>query len=186
MYNTGKKKCIFGTWKQNLFLFLQACSVNLFSAETGRRLLDTTLIFNMDPNGGKPEKVCKVPRISCGWSLSQGFCTLEHYYFQSRWLYFVCWLTHNKIFGFSVTHFYFVFQLFVQAFLKKDDSVGYRVMVQTEDHTLTFIQQPGMDGEALSIHELYCFNCSKSHFTSGLCGVEHRADKELLTLTLIL
>ncbi|XP_029911848.1 ER membrane protein complex subunit 1 isoform X1 [Myripristis murdjan] len=66
-----------------------ACSLNLFSAESGRRLLDTTLIFNMDPNGGKPEK------------------------------------------------------LYVQAFLKKDDSVGYRVMVQTEDHTLTFIQQPG-------------------------------------------
>ncbi|KAK5923439.1 hypothetical protein CgunFtcFv8_000409 [Champsocephalus gunnari] len=66
-----------------------ACSVNLFSAETGRRLLDTTLIFPLDPNGGKPE------------------------------------------------------ELYVQAFLKKDDSVGYRVMVQTEDHTLTFIQQPG-------------------------------------------
>ncbi|XP_061592513.1 ER membrane protein complex subunit 1 [Cololabis saira] len=66
-----------------------ASTINLFSAETGRRLLDTSLIFNMDPNGGKPEK------------------------------------------------------LYVQAFLKKDDSVGYRVMVQTEDHTLTFIQQPG-------------------------------------------
>ncbi|XP_034551243.1 ER membrane protein complex subunit 1 isoform X1 [Notolabrus celidotus] len=66
-----------------------ACSLNLFSAETGRRLLDTTLIFTVDPNSGKPEK------------------------------------------------------LYVQAFLKKDDSVGYRVMVQTEDHTLTFIQQPG-------------------------------------------
>uniref|UniRef100_A0A8C2YXU5 ER membrane protein complex subunit 1 n=1 Tax=Cyclopterus lumpus TaxID=8103 RepID=A0A8C2YXU5_CYCLU len=63
--------------------------LNLFSAESGRRLLDTTLIFNLDPNGGKPEK------------------------------------------------------LYVQAFLKKDDSVGYRAMVQTEDHTLTFIQQPG-------------------------------------------
>ncbi|XP_068601066.1 ER membrane protein complex subunit 1 [Brachionichthys hirsutus] len=66
-----------------------ACSLNLYSAETGRRLLDTTLIFNLDPNGGKPEK------------------------------------------------------LYVQAFLKKDDAVGYRVMVQTEDHTLTFLQQPG-------------------------------------------
>ncbi|XP_019944740.2 ER membrane protein complex subunit 1 [Paralichthys olivaceus] len=66
-----------------------ACSLNLFSAETGRRLLDTTVIFNLDPDGGKPEK------------------------------------------------------LYVQAFLKKDDSVGYRVMVQTEDHTLTFVQQPG-------------------------------------------
>ncbi|XP_029291023.1 ER membrane protein complex subunit 1 isoform X2 [Cottoperca gobio] len=68
---------------------MTACTINLFSAESGRRLLDTTLIFNMDPNVGKPEK------------------------------------------------------LYVQAFLKKDDSVGYRVMVQTEDHTLTFIQQPG-------------------------------------------
>uniref|UniRef100_A0A8C4EJ14 ER membrane protein complex subunit 1 n=1 Tax=Dicentrarchus labrax TaxID=13489 RepID=A0A8C4EJ14_DICLA len=75
--------------KTYLFSSLQASSLNLFSAETGRRLLDTTLIFNMDPYGGKPEK------------------------------------------------------LHVQAFLKKDDSVGYRVMVQTEDHTLTFIQQPG-------------------------------------------
>ncbi|KAG7227007.1 hypothetical protein INR49_022353 [Caranx melampygus] len=74
-----------------------ACSVNLFSAETGRRLLDTTLIFNMDPNGGRPERYARFPDYS----------------------------------------------LFVQAFLKKDDSVGYRVMVQTEDHTLTFIQQPG-------------------------------------------
>ncbi|KTF77818.1 hypothetical protein cypCar_00017491 [Cyprinus carpio] len=33
--------------------------------------------------------------------------------------------------------------LYVHAFLKKDDSVGYRVMVQTEDLTLTFLQQPG-------------------------------------------
>lgn len=41
----------------------------------------------------------------------------------------------------------FVFQLYVQAFLKKDDAVGYRVMVQTEDHTLTFLQQPGTKGK---------------------------------------
>uniref|UniRef100_A0A8C6PXP7 ER membrane protein complex subunit 1 n=1 Tax=Nothobranchius furzeri TaxID=105023 RepID=A0A8C6PXP7_NOTFU len=57
-----------------------ACSINLFSAETGRRLLETTLIFT-----------------SCVKDM----------------------------------------------FTDKDDSVGYRVMVQTEDHTLTFIQQPG-------------------------------------------
>lgn len=37
--------------------FFQACSLNLFSAETGRRLLDTNIHFNLDPNGGKPEKV---------------------------------------------------------------------------------------------------------------------------------
>uniref|UniRef100_A0A9J7Y7W8 ER membrane protein complex subunit 1 n=1 Tax=Cyprinus carpio carpio TaxID=630221 RepID=A0A9J7Y7W8_CYPCA len=66
-----------------------ACSINLFSADTGRRHLDTTIIYHMDPNGGKPNR------------------------------------------------------LYVHAFLKKDDSVGYRVMVQTEDLTLTFLQQPG-------------------------------------------
>ncbi|XP_073731284.1 ER membrane protein complex subunit 1 [Misgurnus anguillicaudatus] len=66
-----------------------ACSINLFSADTGRRHLDTTIIYQLDPNGGKPNK------------------------------------------------------LYVHAFLKKDDSVGYRVMVQTEDLTLTFLQQPG-------------------------------------------
>ncbi|XP_023697314.1 ER membrane protein complex subunit 1 [Paramormyrops kingsleyae] len=66
-----------------------SCSVSLFSADSGRRLLDTTVIVHLDPNGGMPEK------------------------------------------------------LYVQAFLKKDDSVGYRVLVQTEDHTLTFLQQPG-------------------------------------------
>uniref|UniRef100_A0A8C7XT34 ER membrane protein complex subunit 1 n=1 Tax=Oryzias sinensis TaxID=183150 RepID=A0A8C7XT34_9TELE len=66
--------------------YFNASTINLYNAETGRRLLDTTLIFTMDPNGGKPERV---------------------------------------------------------TFLKKDDSVGYRVMVQTKDHALTFIQQPG-------------------------------------------
>uniref|UniRef100_A0A673WPX7 ER membrane protein complex subunit 1 n=1 Tax=Salmo trutta TaxID=8032 RepID=A0A673WPX7_SALTR len=40
-------------------------------------------------------------------------------------------------------YFYLTTQLYVHAFLKKDDSVGYRVLVQTEDHALTFIQQPG-------------------------------------------
>uniref|UniRef100_A0A8C8JD76 ER membrane protein complex subunit 1 n=1 Tax=Oncorhynchus tshawytscha TaxID=74940 RepID=A0A8C8JD76_ONCTS len=67
----------------------QACDINLFSADSGRRLLDTTVIFPLDLNGGKP------------------------------------------------------FKLYVHAFLKKDDSVGYRVLVQTQDHALTFIQQPG-------------------------------------------
>ncbi|XP_055788673.1 ER membrane protein complex subunit 1-like isoform X2 [Salvelinus fontinalis] len=66
-----------------------ACAINLFSVDSGRRLLDTTVIFSLDLNGGKPHK------------------------------------------------------LYVHAFLKKDDSVGYRVLVQTQDHALTFIQQPG-------------------------------------------
>uniref|UniRef100_A0A8C7XUB4 ER membrane protein complex subunit 1 n=1 Tax=Oryzias sinensis TaxID=183150 RepID=A0A8C7XUB4_9TELE len=79
----------FGTQIWNLKIIKLASTINLYNAETGRRLLDTTLIFTMDPNGGKPER------------------------------------------------------LNIQAFLKKDDSVGYRVMVQTKDHALTFIQQPG-------------------------------------------
>uniref|UniRef100_A0A8C5E3L4 ER membrane protein complex subunit 1 n=1 Tax=Gouania willdenowi TaxID=441366 RepID=A0A8C5E3L4_GOUWI len=66
-----------------------ACSLSLFNAETGRRLLDTTQFLSIDPNVGKPESI------------------------------------------------------YVQAFLKKDDSVSYRVLVQTEDHTLTFIHLPG-------------------------------------------
>ncbi|XP_036388913.1 ER membrane protein complex subunit 1 isoform X2 [Megalops cyprinoides] len=66
-----------------------ACSITLFSADSGRRLLDTSVIFHLDPNGGKP------------------------------------------------------LRLHVHAFLKKDDSVGYRVLVQSEDHALTFLQQPG-------------------------------------------
>ncbi|XP_056451742.1 ER membrane protein complex subunit 1-like [Gadus chalcogrammus] len=66
-----------------------ANTIILYSADSGRRLLDTTIIFPVDPNSGKPEK------------------------------------------------------LYIQAFLKKDDSVGYRVMVQSEDQTLTFMQQPG-------------------------------------------
>uniref|UniRef100_A0A670J8L1 ER membrane protein complex subunit 1 n=1 Tax=Podarcis muralis TaxID=64176 RepID=A0A670J8L1_PODMU len=34
-------------------------------------------------------------------------------------------------------------QLYIQVFLKKDDSVGYRALVQTADHMLSFLQQPG-------------------------------------------
>ncbi|XP_055515205.1 ER membrane protein complex subunit 1 [Leucoraja erinacea] len=66
-----------------------ALSINLYSADYGRRLLDTAMNFNLDPNSGQPE------------------------------------------------------QLYIQAFLKKDDSVGYRALVQTFDHALIFIQQPG-------------------------------------------
>ncbi|XP_078186701.1 ER membrane protein complex subunit 1 isoform X9 [Callithrix jacchus] len=34
-------------------------------------------------------------------------------------------------------------RLYIQVFLKKDDSVGYRALVQTEDHLLLFLQQLG-------------------------------------------
>lgn len=33
--------------------------------------------------------------------------------------------------------------MYIQVFLKKDDSVGYRALVQTEDHLLLFLQQLG-------------------------------------------
>lgn len=42
------------------------------------------------------------------------------------------------------------FQLYIQVFLKKDDSVGYRALVQTEDHMLMFLQQPGNWHEQLA------------------------------------
>uniref|UniRef100_A0AAZ3RHF9 ER membrane protein complex subunit 1 n=1 Tax=Oncorhynchus tshawytscha TaxID=74940 RepID=A0AAZ3RHF9_ONCTS len=76
-------------WLSPLSFPLQACAINLFSVDSGRRLLDTTVLFPLELNGGKPHA------------------------------------------------------LYVHAFLKKDDSVGYRVLVQTQDHALTFIQQPG-------------------------------------------
>uniref|UniRef100_A0AAZ3PKJ0 ER membrane protein complex subunit 1 n=1 Tax=Oncorhynchus tshawytscha TaxID=74940 RepID=A0AAZ3PKJ0_ONCTS len=75
-------------WLSPLSFPLQACAINLFSVDSGRRLLDTTVLFPLELNGGKPHA------------------------------------------------------LYVHAFLKKDDSVGYRVLVQTQDHALTFIQQP--------------------------------------------
>uniref|UniRef100_A0A4W3HCC5 ER membrane protein complex subunit 1 n=1 Tax=Callorhinchus milii TaxID=7868 RepID=A0A4W3HCC5_CALMI len=66
-----------------------AFSINLYSAENGRWLLDTAMDFSLNPHVGSPE------------------------------------------------------QLYIQPFLKKDDSVGYRALLQTIDHTLTYIQQPG-------------------------------------------
>ncbi|XP_044523744.1 ER membrane protein complex subunit 1 isoform X1 [Gracilinanus agilis] len=65
----------------------QTYNINLYLAETGRRLLDTSITFSLEQNGTRPE------------------------------------------------------QLYIQAFLKKDDSVGYRALVQTDDHLLLFLQQ---------------------------------------------
>uniref|UniRef100_A0A8C3GUG9 ER membrane protein complex subunit 1 n=1 Tax=Corvus moneduloides TaxID=1196302 RepID=A0A8C3GUG9_CORMO len=67
----------------------QTYNINLYLVETGQRLLDTTITFNLEQGGAKPQ------------------------------------------------------QLYIQVFLKKDDSVGYRALVQTEDHMLMFLQQPG-------------------------------------------
>uniref|UniRef100_H9GS91 EMC1 first beta-propeller domain-containing protein n=1 Tax=Anolis carolinensis TaxID=28377 RepID=H9GS91_ANOCA len=72
-----------------LTCFNQSYAVNLYLAETGQRLLDTTIGFTLEKSSSRPE------------------------------------------------------QLYIQVFLKKDDSVGYRALVQTEDHMLLFLQQPG-------------------------------------------
>ncbi|KAG2458903.1 EMC1 protein, partial [Polypterus senegalus] len=69
--------------------FQQAYNINLFSADSGRRLLDTLTTVNLTPGEGPLVKA------------------------------------------------------YVHAFLKKDDSVGYRVLLQTEDDSLIFVQQPG-------------------------------------------
>ncbi|XP_051786838.1 ER membrane protein complex subunit 1 isoform X1 [Erpetoichthys calabaricus] len=66
-----------------------AYNINLFSADSGRRLLDTLTTVNLTPGEGPLVKA------------------------------------------------------YVHAFLKKDDSVGYRVLLQTEDDSLIFVQQPG-------------------------------------------
>ncbi|XP_077167763.1 ER membrane protein complex subunit 1 [Paroedura picta] len=67
----------------------QSYVTNLYLAETGQRLLDTTISFTLEKSSPRPE------------------------------------------------------QLYIQVFLKKDDSVGYRALVQTADHMLLFLQQPG-------------------------------------------
>lgn len=64
-----------------------------------------------------------------------------------------------------------VFQLYVQAFLKKDDAVGYRVMVQTEDHALTFLQQPGNENILYAKVLLSDFQwCRQKQFKNMLSG----------------
>ncbi|XP_063798200.1 ER membrane protein complex subunit 1 [Pseudophryne corroboree] len=67
----------------------QTFAISLYMADSGRRLLDTTLTFTLEQSCVRPDA------------------------------------------------------LFLQPFLKKDDSVGYRAMVQTEDNQLLFLYQPG-------------------------------------------
>ncbi|XP_043301641.1 ER membrane protein complex subunit 1 isoform X3 [Cervus canadensis] len=75
--------------QDSLACFNQTYTINLYLAETGRRLLDTAITFSLEQNGTRPER------------------------------------------------------LYIQVFLKKDDSVGYRALVQTQDHLLLFLQQLG-------------------------------------------
>ncbi|KAM4014709.1 ER membrane protein complex subunit 1 [Anomaloglossus baeobatrachus] len=67
----------------------QTFTISLYMADSGRRLLDTTMTFTLEQSCVKPD------------------------------------------------------DLYLQLFLKKDDSVGYRALVQTEDSQLLFLQQPG-------------------------------------------
>ncbi|XP_044134560.1 ER membrane protein complex subunit 1 isoform X2 [Bufo gargarizans] len=67
----------------------QTFTLSLYMADSGRRLLDTTMTFTL-------EQSCVTPDA-----------------------------------------------LYLQLFLKKDDSVGYRALVQTEDNQLLFLHQPG-------------------------------------------
>ncbi|XP_042333908.1 ER membrane protein complex subunit 1 isoform X2 [Sceloporus undulatus] len=75
--------------QESLTCFNQSYAVNLYLAETGQRLLDTSIGFTLEKSSTRPE------------------------------------------------------QLYIQVFLKKDNSVGYRALVQTGDHMLLFLQQPG-------------------------------------------
>ncbi|XP_069596853.1 ER membrane protein complex subunit 1 isoform X2 [Ranitomeya imitator] len=67
----------------------QTYTISLYMADSGRRLLDTTMTFTLEQSCVKPD------------------------------------------------------DLYLQLFLKKDDSVGYRALVQTEDNQLLFLHQPG-------------------------------------------
>ncbi|XP_075047264.1 ER membrane protein complex subunit 1 [Mixophyes fleayi] len=67
----------------------QTFTVTLYMADSGRRLLDTTMTFELEQSCVRPDA------------------------------------------------------LYLQLFLKKDDSVGYRALVQTEDNQLLFLHQPG-------------------------------------------
>lgn len=67
----------------------QTFTISLYMADSGRRLLDTSMTFTLEQSCAKPDA------------------------------------------------------MYLQLFLKKDDSVGYRALVQTEDNQLLFLHQPG-------------------------------------------
>ncbi|KAM9299129.1 ER membrane protein complex subunit 1 [Gastrophryne carolinensis] len=67
----------------------QTYTISLYMADSGRRLLDTTMTFALEQSCVRPDA------------------------------------------------------LYLQLFLKKDDSVGYRALLQTEDDQLMFLHQPG-------------------------------------------
>lgn len=139
----------------------QTYNINLYLVETGQRLLDTTITFNLEQGGAKPQQVsrdglflslqhlpfCDLAGLE---PLSQGEkhcrdCSITLLALLSPDF---CFLQGDVIINLAVflvlfCSVVFFFQLYIQVFLKKDDSVGYRALVQTEDHMLMFLQQPG-------------------------------------------
>ncbi|KAG8431720.1 hypothetical protein GDO86_020301 [Hymenochirus boettgeri] len=83
--NLTVQSCSEGSW----YCPGQTFTINLYMADSGRRLLETTTSFTLEQSCVRPDA------------------------------------------------------MFLQTFLKKDDSVGYRALVQTEDNQLLFLHQPG-------------------------------------------
>uniref|UniRef100_A0A8C6D6U4 ER membrane protein complex subunit 1 n=1 Tax=Moschus moschiferus TaxID=68415 RepID=A0A8C6D6U4_MOSMO len=73
-------------------------------------------------------------------------------------------------------------RLYIQVFLKKDDSVGYRALVQTEDHLLLFLQQ--LAGRAVlwsreeSLAEVVCLEMVDLPLTGAQAELEGEFGKK--------
>nr|KAF6377920.1 ER membrane protein complex subunit 1 [Myotis myotis] len=76
-------------------------------------------------------------------------------------------------------------RLYIQVFLKKDDSVGYRALVQTEDHLLLFLQQ--LAGKAVlwsreeSLAEVVCLEMVDLPLTGAQAELEGEFGKKAVT-----
>uniref|UniRef100_A0A8C0K418 ER membrane protein complex subunit 1 n=1 Tax=Canis lupus dingo TaxID=286419 RepID=A0A8C0K418_CANLU len=72
-------------------------------------------------------------------------------------------------------------RLYIQVFLKKDDSVGYRALVQTEDHLLLFLQQLGkvvLWGREESLAEVVCLEMVDLPLTGAQAELEGEFGKK--------
>ncbi|XP_077755514.1 ER membrane protein complex subunit 1 isoform X4 [Canis aureus] len=73
-------------------------------------------------------------------------------------------------------------RLYIQVFLKKDDSVGYRALVQTEDHLLLFLQQLAgkvvLWGREESLAEVVCLEMVDLPLTGAQAELEGEFGKK--------
>ncbi|XP_038387737.1 ER membrane protein complex subunit 1 isoform X7 [Canis lupus familiaris] len=73
-------------------------------------------------------------------------------------------------------------RLYIQVFLKKDDSVGYRALVQTEDHLLFFLQQLAgkvvLWGREESLAEVVCLEMVDLPLTGAQAELEGEFGKK--------